>query len=75
MNKSLNVRRCHCCGEVTMSEEEIIKCGSCKKSLLPFFYFDKRKVKELGDNTVRPESEEDKDISGFGPIRGLTAYW
>jgi hypothetical protein len=32
-------------------------------------------VKELGDNTVRPESEEDKDISGFGPIRGLTAYW
>lgn len=75
MKKPLNVRRCHCCGEVSMSEEEILKCLSCKKSLLPFFYFDKRKVKDLDDNKLRPETEEDRDTSGFGPIRGLTVYW
>lgn len=76
MSKPLHVRRCHSCGEVTMNEEEILKCGFCKKSLLPFFYFDKRKVKDLGDNEERPQSEEDKDAaSGYGPIRGLTAYW
>lgn len=75
MPKPMHVRRCHCCGEVLMSEEEILKCTSCHRSLLPFFYFDKRKVKEIGDNEERPTVDQDKDTSGYGPIRGLTAYW
>ncbi len=75
MPKLTHVRRCHCCGEVLMSEEEILKCESCKKSLLPFFYFDKRKVVDLEDDGQRPEREKDKDVTGYGPIRGLTAYW
>ena len=70
---NLNVRRCHICGEITESAEDIIKCLHCKKSLLPFYYFDKKRVSEYSDNQARPEYR-DRD-TGYGPIRGLTAYW
>ena len=76
-SKNLHVRRCHVCGEVSESREDITKCLSCKKSLLPFYYFDKRKISEYSDNEERPgnfKNSKDTDI-GYGPIRGLTAYW
>lgn len=71
--QTLYVRRCHLCGNVTESRDDIIKCVHCQKSLLPFYYFDKRKVTEFSDNQERPE-HRDRD-TGYGPIRGLTAYW
>jgi hypothetical protein len=74
MAESIFVRRCHVCGEVNESKEDILKCGFCRKSLLPFFYFDKRKVPDYSDNEERPIYERESD-TGYGPIRGLTAYW
>jgi len=75
-SKNLHVRRCHVCGNVSESSDDIIKCLHCKKSLLPFYYFDKRKISEYSDNQARPENKKDRDIeTGYGPIRGLTAYW
>jgi hypothetical protein len=71
---SLYVRRCHICGEVNEGTEDILKCGSCHKSLLPFFYFDKRKLAEFSDNEHRPIDPPDRR-TGYGPIRGLTVYW
>jgi hypothetical protein len=75
MSKSLNVRRCHVCGGVSESVEDILKCLSCSKSLLPFYYFDKKKVSEYADNKPRPEEAFDMSPQGYGPIRGLTATW
>jgi hypothetical protein len=77
MDEFLHVRRCHVCGLVTESTNDILKCGGCNKSLLPFYYFDKRKVKEYADNEKRvvevvPAAREQ---GAYGPIRGLTAYW
>lgn len=75
MNKPLNVRRCHCCGEFLESYEDIKQCGACSRHLLPFYYFD---VKEQ-DYSDDQEDAEDKALRealrGYGPIRGLTAYW
>lgn len=72
--KNLHVRRCHLCGTVSESSDDILKCMHCQKSLLPFYYFDKRKVSEFSDDQERPQTLRDKD-TGYGPIRGLTAYW
>ncbi|MCC6278576.1 MAG: hypothetical protein IT289_11740 [Oligoflexia bacterium] len=75
---NLHVRRCHVCGDVTESETDVLKCGGCGKSLLPFYYFDKKKIKEMADGDVRPDNFRDLERdpeSGYGPIRGLTAYW
>ena len=71
--KEVHIRRCHVCGEVCESCEDILKCTSCRKSLLPFYYFDKRKIAEYTDNEARPETELHE--SGYGPIRGLTVFW
>lgn len=75
MSSPLNIRRCHVCGQVTESSDEILKCTGCQKSLLPFYYFDKRKISEFSDNKERPPEDMEKHLSGYGPIRGLTAYW
>ena len=48
MAESFNVRRCHVCGEVNEGKDDILKCSSCRKSLLPFYYFDKRKLTDYG---------------------------
>ena len=74
MNQPLFVRRCHVCGELNESPHDITKCLSCQKSLLPFYYFDKRKISEMSDNQVRPPEDRDHE-TGYGPIRGLTAFW
>ncbi len=74
MADSLFIRRCHVCGDMNESNEDIVKCESCRKSLLPFYYFDKRKLAEFSDNKERPLDHPDKE-SGYGPIRGLTVYW
>lgn len=73
--KEIYIRRCHVCGEVCESHEDILKCTSCRKSLLPFYYFDKRKIAELTDNGERVAEDSLDGTSGYGPIRGLTAYW
>jgi hypothetical protein len=74
MSESLFVRRCHVCGSVNESKDDIKKCVCCSKSLLPFYYFDKKKLNEFSDNKERPLDLPDRE-SGYGPIRGLTAYW
>jgi hypothetical protein len=70
----LFVRRCHVCGTFNESSEDILKCFSCRKSLLPFYYFDKRKLAEFSDDKERPMDGLDRK-TGYGPIRGLTAFW
>lgn len=79
VGNEIHVRRCHVCGEVCESHKDILKCTACRKSLLPFYYFDKRKIAEYSDNGERPPGERSTDFrdhdAGYGPIRGLTAYW
>jgi hypothetical protein len=47
---SMQVRRCHVCGEVSESAGDILQCRHCKKSLLPFYYFEKKRLKDSGAN-------------------------
>lgn len=75
MSQSLFVRRCHVCGDLNESTEDILKCNQCQKPLLPFFYFDKKKIAEYSDNQARPEEIYGAESKSYGPIRGLTAYW
>jgi hypothetical protein len=75
LSESLNVRRCHMCGEISESAKDILKCGVCSKSLLPFYYFDKTKVSDYSDNRRRPVNTLEVSPQGYGPIRGLTANW
>ncbi len=77
MSKSntLHVRRCHVCLGVSEAPDDIMKCVQCHKSLLPFYYFDKKKISEYSDNQKRPAEDWETSPQGYGPIRGLTAYW
>lgn len=72
---AVHVRRCHVCLGVSESDNDILKCLSCNKSLLPFFYFDKKKISDYADNLQRPLENHEMSPQGYGPIRGLTAYW
>lgn len=68
MIKLVRVRRCHCCGEVLISESDILKCTQCHTAFLPFFYFEKREAKDITEDELKGSSD-------IGPITGLTAYW
>ena len=72
MDNSVHFRRCHVCGALTeVSQSKVERCGSCEKSLAPFYYFDDRFVVIPTDSELR----EPYHASEYRPIRGLTAYW
>ncbi len=67
------IKKCHVCGHMMESHQEIDKCGSCKKPFLPMNYFGKvhaknsAEFKELFSNAS--ELHED-DM-----VKGLTVLW
>ncbi|MCB0412283.1 MAG: hypothetical protein KDD22_07140 [Bdellovibrionales bacterium] len=71
MSQPLHFRRCHVCDHVTQSDQTIMKCEHCHKSLAPFFYFDEKSITPPSDLQMRPKSLEGE----YSPIQGLTAYW
>jgi len=78
MGSPVHVRRCHVCGAVTEKQEDVLKCDGCGKALLPFYYFDKRKIPVPSDaNQAEPEAQRSSrgTQDEYGPIFGLTAYW
>ena len=65
------LRKCHVCGHVNESHDEVDRCLHCKKPLAPFFYFKSKEIIPLSDYQLRPQLMEGQYL----PIRGLTAYW
>lgn len=69
----LIVKKCHLCGHIMESYEEVKKCGKCKKSFLPSNYFSKVHSKNPADYerlfAASHEIHED-DL-----IKGLSVLW
>ena len=67
----IRYRRCHVCGAVTESFVKIESCGSCGKSVAPFFYFDDLSASVPSD----AKGYDFRQVKGYRPLVGLTAYW
>jgi hypothetical protein len=69
----LIIKKCHCCGHIMESCEEIQKCTACKKSFLPVNYFSKvhaKNQKEFENLFASSHEIHEKDL-----IKGLTVLW
>jgi len=67
------IKKCHVCGEIIESFEEIRRCPSCKKAFLPVNYFQKCQAKnsEEFESMFSPVEElQETDL-----IRGLNVLW
>lgn len=69
----LLIKKCHICGHIMESAQEVQKCGKCKKSFLPVNYFSKIHSKSQSEYELlfaygHELSEEDL-------IKGLTVLW
>ena len=68
------IKKCHVCGQLTESYQEIDRCPKCNKSFLPLNYFTKihqvgnqEEFKELFETT---ENLREEDL-----IRGIYVLW
>lgn len=69
----LIIKKCHLCGHLMESYEEVKKCGQCKKSFLPSNYFSKVHSKnptEYDHLFAQSHEIHDEDL-----IKGLTVLW
>lgn len=69
----LLIKKCHVCGHVMESAQEVQKCGGCKKSFLPVNYFSKvhsRSQKDYEQLFAASYELHEEDL-----IKGLTVLW
>ena len=69
----LIIKKCHMCGHIMESAEEIKKCGECQKSFLPVNYFSKvhsKNQKEYDQLFAAGHELHEGDL-----IKGLTVLW
>ena len=72
MSKSIHVRRCHVCGEISEKEHKHVdRCEHCGKPMAPFFYFDETTTIAPSDDDLLPQVKDNE----YWPIWGLTAIW
>jgi len=64
-------RRCHVCGQISQSEEQLSRCRHCKKAFAPFYYYDDFHKPVFSEGLERPPVMKDE----WPAIQGLTAYW
>lgn len=72
-NGKLLIKRCHMCGHVMESAQEVPKCHKCKKSFLPVNYFSKihtKSQKEYEQLFAQCHEIHEEDL-----IKGLTVLW
>lgn len=67
------IKKCHVCGEIHESFQEVQKCSKCKKSFMPANYFTKvhaKNTKEFQNLFCDAEELFDEDL-----ILGLNVLW
>ena len=67
------IKKCHVCGHIMESSQEVQKCGKCKKSFLPVNYFSKvhsKSQKEYDQLFAHSQEIHEEDL-----IKGLTVLW
>ncbi len=77
MNKELGakqlIKKCHMCGHIMESAQEIQKCGKCKKSCLPVNYFSK--VHSTSQKDYEQLFAYSYELHEEELIKGLTVLW
>ncbi len=67
------IKKCHVCGHVMETAQEVQKCGKCKKSFLPVNYFSKVHSKSQAEyDQLFAYSHE---LHETDLIKGLTVLW
>ena len=75
-NESLTkmlIKKCHTCGHIMESAQELQKCGKCKQSFLPVNYFSKvhsKSQKDYDQLFAQGHEMHEGDL-----IKGLTVLW
>jgi hypothetical protein len=67
------IKKCHMCGHLMESVDEIRKCQKCKKSFLPVNYFSKvhsKNQKEYDQLYANSQEMHEADL-----VKGLTVLW
>ena len=72
-SEKLIIKKCHMCGHIMESHQEITKCHKCKKSFLPVNYFSKVHSKNQKDYAHLFASSHELHESDL--IKGLTVLW
>ena len=67
------IRKCHQCGQVHESTQELQKCVKCSKSFLPLNYFDK--VHEVRQEDYHSLFAESHELTSEELIKGLFVLW
>jgi len=73
VNEKTIIKKCHMCGHIHESQQEVQKCAKCKKSFLPVNYFSKvhtKTQKEFEKLFAHGHEIHEEDI-----IKGLTVLW
>ena len=65
-------RKCHLCGTVTESLQEIQRCPHCHHSFAPLNYFQKVHSK---DGSTRDLYESSQQLMDDDMIKGITCLW
>lgn len=71
--EKLIIKKCHICGHIMESHQEIVKCDKCKKSFLPVNYFSKvhsKNQKDYAQLFAYGYELHESDL-----IKGLTVLW
>jgi len=69
----LLIKKCHVCGHLMESAQEVQKCGGCKKSFLPVNYFSK--VHSKGQKEYEQLFAHSYELRDEDLIKGLTVLW
>jgi tRNA(Ile2) C34 agmatinyltransferase TiaS len=69
----LLIKKCHVCGHIMESSEEVQKCHKCKKSFLPSNYF--HKVHSKNQKEYEALFAGSHEIHEQDLIKGLTVLW
>lgn len=71
-NKKIIIKKCHVCGKINESHQEVQKCGGCAKSFLPLNYFHKVHSKETSFKDLFCESHE---LHEEEMVKGICVIW
>lgn len=80
----IHFRRCHVCGSFNEKANELVdRCGTCRKALAPFVFFDEKHALGITDESPEEPSKKSSTMkmtrlatqTFYPPIWGLTVYW
>ncbi|MBL7666259.1 MAG: hypothetical protein JNM93_14075 [Bacteriovoracaceae bacterium] len=67
------IKKCHVCGALTESENEIERCAKCNKAFLPLKYFNK--IHENQNTQFKDLFSSSEDITDEDLIKGIYVLW